>query len=500
MLPSYKKMLENDLEVKRLELEAHKKNKPIEPTNSINSDFAQQLNKNISNWREELSNIQERIKERDSQIKTLNIDLQEFNKVLQIFKSLEQDLKKYSDSSNLDIVVLQKHNIKTEEVFKYEFHFKKIEESLVEIEEKVNSYKAEREELINKYNTIEKNLNLEIDKLDKPEKDHQNYISNLEEWKIKYKQLEGDSLTEGTLLYFEYELGEAFESLKSEYNEKKISRKTLVNSIFSKKIEIVEEYRKLYQPITQFLSTYPELKKSYDVRFEAALELSLFSDSFLNFIDRTKKGNFREEPYKRLSSLIESTNFNLIEEFSNFLESITHSLQYYQNGESEEEIEVSSQLKKGNSTENVYDFLFKCDYLVPKFSLKLGTKSLEELSPGERGALLLIFYLILDNDDIPLIIDQPEENLDNESVYNILVHFIKKVKEKRQIIIVTHNPNLAVVCDADQIIHMKIEKENKNTVRFYTGGIEDPEINKQLVTILEGTRPAFNNREMKYIR
>ena len=74
---------------------------------------------------------------------------------------------------------------------------------------------------------------------------------------------------------------------------------------------------------------------------------------------------------------------------------------------------------------------------------------------------MLLFYLFLDKDDKPLIVDQPEENLDNESVYRYIVSFIKEAKQKRQIIIVTHNPNLAVVCDADQIIRMSIDKKNK---------------------------------------
>ena len=72
--------------------------------------------------------------------------------------------------------------------------------------------------------------------------------------------------------------------------------------------------------------------------------------------------------------------------------------------------------------------------------------------------MLLIFYLLVDNDDIPLIIDQPEENLDNQTVYKLLVPSIKEAKNRRQIIIVTHNPNLAVVCDAEQIIHASIDK------------------------------------------
>lgn len=119
-------------------------------------------------------------------------------------------------------------------------------------------------------------------------------------------------------------------------------------------------------------------------------------------------------------------------------------------------------------------------------------------TPGERGALLLLFYLFIDMDDKPLIIDQPEENLDNESVYNYLVHFIKEAKQKRQIIIVTHNPNLAVVCDADQIVEMKIDKSYRNKVSFQSGAIENSIINDRIVTILEGTYPAFNNRDCKY--
>jgi ABC-type lipoprotein export system ATPase subunit len=89
--------------------------------------------------------------------------------------------------------------------------------------------------------------------------------------------------------------------------------------------------------------------------------------------------------------------------------------------------------------------------------------------------------------------------LDNQSVYRILVHFIKRAKGKRQIIIVTHNPNLAVVCDAEQVIRMDIAKDNMNSVSMVAGGIENPKINKAIVDVLEGTRPAFDNRTEKYV-
>ncbi len=159
---------------------------------------------------------------------------------------------------------------------------------------------------------------------------------------------------------------------------------------------------------------------------------------------------------------------------------------------------VEKQLRKGHSKQEVYDFIYGMQYVEPLFQLKMNGKPLSSLSPGERGALLLLLYLFIDMDDKPLVIDQPEENLDNESVYKYLVHFVKAAKKKRQIIMVTHNPNLAVVCDADQIIQMKIDKLHENVVSYESVAIENQKMNKIIVDILEGTYPAFRNRDSKY--
>jgi ABC-type lipoprotein export system ATPase subunit len=101
-------------------------------------------------------------------------------------------------------------------------------------------------------------------------------------------------------------------------------------------------------------------------------------------------------------------------------------------------------------------------------------------------------------EDIPLIIDQPEDNLDNNSVAKVLVPYIKEAKKKRQIIMVTHNPNLAVVSDSEQVIKVQIDKENGNSFSFVSGGIENCAINKEIVEVLEGTIPAFTLRKDKY--
>jgi ABC-type cobalamin/Fe3+-siderophores transport system ATPase subunit len=146
-----------------------------------------------------------------------------------------------------------------------------------------------------------------------------------------------------------------------------------------------------------------------------------------------------------------------------------------------------------------YDFLFSLDYLKPIYELKLDKKILDELSPGEKGTLLLVFYLMIDREDIPLVIDQPEDNLDNKSVFQVLTRFIKSAKKRRQIIIVTHNPNLAVGADAEQIIYVELDKRGgKNKFKHEVGSIEDPTINARLVEILEGTMPAFDKRKLRY--
>lgn len=160
---------------------------------------------------------------------------------------------------------------------------------------------------------------------------------------------------------------------------------------------------------------------------------------------------------------------------------------------------LGDQLRSGVEPSALLDAIFGLSYLVPKYQLKWAGKSIDELSPGERGTLLLIFYLLIDRRDVPLIIDQPEDNLDNQTVYDMLVACLREARSRRQVIIVTHNPNLAVVCDADQIIHSQIEKQsNRNKVTYTAGSLENPATNRLSITVLEGTRPAFVHRDQKY--
>lgn len=163
----------------------------------------------------------------------------------------------------------------------------------------------------------------------------------------------------------------------------------------------------------------------------------------------------------------------------------------------DEDIDLSEK-KVANKLE-FYNYLFGLDYIGVSFKLKMSGRSLEELSPGERGIVFLIFYLALSKNKTPIVTDQPEDNLDNQSVYNKLVPCICAAKKKRQVIIVTHNPNIAVACDAEQIIYCNMDK-NQYAVTYEAGAIENQEVKKHVVDVLEGTMPAFNLRKKKYLQ
>ncbi len=136
------------------------------------------------------------------------------------------------------------------------------------------------------------------------------------------------------------------------------------------------------------------------------------------------------------------------------------------------------------------------EWVKDQFSLTGANGSpLDQLSPGERGLILLLFYLVVDREDCPLLLDQPEENLDNQAVRRVLVPALRDARERRQVIMVTHNANLAVVGDADQIVHCVFES---GSFKVEAGSLAEAATGQYSIDVLEGARPAFENRRDKY--
>ena len=502
----FRRTIENRLQLKKDEQRVHQSIKPIAPPAQDGIQVNQDVIDRISQIRETIKNLEITDVANKSRKATLLLKKTELSRASQHYKNLNDQLAKAIDDKNEFVSILAKHNIKLKEVFSYKLtvvpiltEISKIEDEVVSIDSQLNANNADS--ITSKLIVLNSELKQLQEDLNKPAKEQQKYLDALKEWETQNTSIIGTTDSEGTLKFLE-NLSEYLKNqVKKDINTLVTQRRALVTRLFEKKIALIEIRKELFQPVTQFINDFEDLKARYDVKLDVVLELRAFSDTFFSMINQARVGTFsgKEEGFKKLQELIEKAHFDTVEGFIDFSDELMNHLKFDLRGDKPISNDIASQLRKGVDTKKLYDFVYGYEYLEPVYNLKLGTKKLQELSPGERGALLLIFYLILDNDDIPLIIDQPEENLDNESVYHILVHFIKKVKERRQIIIVTHNPNLAIVCDADQIIHMQIEKENKNAVRFKSGAIEESVINLSAINVLEGTMAALNNRYKKYL-
>lgn len=147
---------------------------------------------------------------------------------------------------------------------------------------------------------------------------------------------------------------------------------------------------------------------------------------------------------------------------------------------------------------SISDWLYDTSHVTVSYSLRYEAVEIEQLSPGTRGIVLLLLYVAVDtDDDRPLIIDQPEENLDPKSIYDDLVERFKTARLRRQIIVITHNANLVVNTDADQVIVAKCGPHRPGylpELSYQSGGLENPAIRKEVCEILEGGETAFKER------
>ena len=177
-------------------------------------------------------------------------------------------------------------------------------------------------------------------------------------------------------------------------------------------------------------------------------------------------------------------------------------------------------LKAGSEAEqalrNILDDWYNIKYVV-----KMGSDSIDIMSPGKKALVLLQLLIDLADSDCPILIDQPEDDLDNRSIFEQLIPFIRRKKVERQIIIVTHNANIVVGADAEEIIIANqdgIDTANKvNRFEYRSGSIENDiprfkadgatiddgilsskGIQQHICDILEGGIVAFEKRKNKY--
>jgi len=493
---NYKNSLKNKLQHLQNDYKSLEEIKPIPvfaPTDAVNDEY------NL--WRKNLEKINNQIKEytecyNDSYAALKNFE-QLKDKIDAYAKSHESFLHQNSElfaSYELDLSNIVKVDINqsiidgkyqelrgtlinhfTQLSGKPDENWNVVEKSLVIVEKelleaKINEHNSKHSGKLNEY---------------------QKYLKDSEEWERRnieetkaIGQLEKEIEEIGD--FKTSVLAQKIESLREE-------RLSLVKERFELLKKEIKVYDGFKNSITEFIEQYREQIAQYQIEINTSINVvSGFVNEFIEkYIHGNTGGNLAgSNGAKLIADLVGNCDFNEFHELELFLKSIT---QKY-----DDNIEENPYRKfKKNKDIAFLNDIFSLSFLKAEYSLELFGKPLKSLSPGERGSLLLVFYLLLDNRDIPLILDQPEDNLDNESVAKILVPFIKDAKKRRQVFIVTHNANLAVVADAEQIIRVKIDKLNDNVFTFQSGSLES-EIISDVVDVLEGTKWSFIVRDKKY--
>jgi ABC-type enterochelin transport system ATPase subunit len=231
----------------------------------------------------------------------------------------------------------------------------------------------------------------------------------------------------------------------------------------------LEEYRLIQNEVSKI--------NEAESKLTIAIEFKGRRDKFTDKLKQTFKGtSIRETAYKEIDTAYK--DFIQIYKDSSKLNGIlneNHSVDF-----------------KRRLWENLEELLtFKVDNSV---LIQYNGKSLDKHSLGQRASALILFLLAQRENDV-LIIDQPEDDLDNQTIYDEVIKELKKLKGNMQFIFATHNANITVLGDSEKVVACSND-EKKMTI--HSGTIDEPDTQRYIVDIMEGGDEAFSRRKNIY--
>ena len=496
--PIEEKKLTDQLLVKTREIEEHQKIKPAEvapPPETLEPEQKQAA--------EALAVTAQKIEESTKRTQQLQADLTSIAKQQKAITNAREQLRllqrAYDQAQQQVAEDLQLAGLNWADVAKLEIKTSLLDERSAAFAEQQSALQTEAATLTGTLETLEQEKKSHATKLNARQQQFETYQHQLAEWTKKLEALTGTQTEPDTKVGLETRLAQIKE-LPAKRLDLQAQRLQLTAEIFDSLDAQRKAREALFKPVQDLIKANDLIREDYRLQFQATLAASAeaIAERLFAMIKQTS-GALRgqDDALSTVKKLFDSHDLNTKDGALAFAKALHETLEQAAKA-SGTEVGIANLLKKEQSAVAVYDLIFGLDFLEPRYSLLFQDTQIEQLSPGQRGALLLIFYLLVDNDKTPIILDQPEENLDNETVFRLLVPVLSEAKKKRQIIMVTHNPNLAVVCDAEQIIQASFDRASGCAISYVAGSLENPTLNSAVVTVLEGTKPAFNNRSGKY--
>jgi chromosome segregation protein len=208
----------------------------------------------------------------------------------------------------------------------------------------------------------------------------------------------------------------------------------------------------------------------------------------INSIFKGDKGFFstKLEEFLRGHSIRKDTYDSISEKYSDF-------------GEVYKDIDSAKTEAKSKSEEFKAQFLARIKYLLTcqipnKYDVTYRGKALRSHSLGQRASAMMLFILSQNENDL-LLIDQPEDDLDNQTIYEDVVKLVRKMKPNQQFIFATHNANFPVLGDSDQLVSCEL---SDNKIDLHIGSIDNKVFQQKIVKVMEGGAEAFNRRKSIY--
>lgn len=501
--PDTKKRLNEELNQKKEEYRVLEESKPKEvPKPDGETPEQQAVTRQIEETRSLQADIEEKGKAAVERLSALKTNLVELGSLKEALFALDGRVK---DGKEELRTTCSKYNLDIDTIVSHQIDASPIDEKITAIKTDVEVLNLASEkpvaddtdfsrltsvpDLREAYQFLADKLNGLQETLSAPQRRYQRYIQALTDVQSKMAAVWGEEENpkSGTIKDLERRIDYIDKELRARLEQRYNDRDDLSRSIFEAKTKVRSFYEGLKASVEERLASINSdaFMVTIDASFVSSHE---FADDFFDLVNQSASGPFRGSAQGRaaLDGLMSDVDWNEVESILTFAKTIIS------------EISKEAVDKQVKDVKRLYDLLFSFEYFDAWYELRLGGKNLNQLSPGEKGMLLLVFYLHLDMEKTPLIIDQPEDNLDNDSIFSVLANCIREAKKTRQVILVTHNPNLAVGADAEQVVYVTLDKAANYKFSYESGAIENPHINDVIVKILEGSRPAFVQRRLKY--
>lgn len=272
-------------------------------------------------------------------------------------------------------------------------------------------------------------------------------------------------------------------------------RRDAYAGVFTAIVDLESELQDLYAPLAKHLSDSAGSLGQLGFSVKRQIEIEQWAAAGEELLDLRKNG-----PFKGRGALLDAAKATLLAPWQSGSPADVSAamVEFIKENESRLKEHKPEAADNREWTLSVVQWLHSTNHITIAYGLQYDGVDIERLSPGTRGIVLLLLYLAIDEeDDRPLILDQPEENLDPQSIFDELVGKFRGAKKRRQIVIVTHNANLVVNTDADQVIVALSGHHRPGglpQITYESGGMENPRIREHVCNILEGGERAFRAR------